>query len=294
LEKTLKGRAAVHLGLSGGLDSSALLAILCSMEVDVVVWMLDDGAEADEEQRHAENLVTRFGVESRVVTVDPTSLPQRFEETVRLAQGPVINGRALSKLLLFREVARGGADHFVSGTGADEVLLGTPSEAGGDRLRRLRGETRRLLFPIESRLPAALGLLPIMPFLEAPSLATALLLTTRELIGPRGEGKSILRQAMKGLLPDEVRLQPKQPVWHPAGGGSPETRQRWTALLRQWLVDRPTPARSLVDPATLSSLLKEHGALETTPARLALIEPTLLRLASLAILSHAREEERAP
>ncbi|MFB6374355.1 MAG: asparagine synthase-related protein [Bradymonadaceae bacterium] len=127
LRSLAEGASRLDVGLSGGLDSSAIVATLAESGAEAVVWRLDDGCNARDEGGYADALVERYALEEHRVEVAPVDLPDHFAATVRHADGPVINPRAVSKYVFFRQVAEADGGTFVSGFGADEVFAGKPN-----------------------------------------------------------------------------------------------------------------------------------------------------------------------
>lgn len=117
----------IHVGLSGGVDSSALTAAFASRGRRPVVWLLDDGCQCDEEVRHRRRIIEQFELSAHRVTIDAASLPDHFEDAVLHMQGAVINARAVAKYRFFRRVAASKPAVFATGVGADDLFAGTPN-----------------------------------------------------------------------------------------------------------------------------------------------------------------------
>lgn len=116
----------VHVGLSGGVDSSALVAALVAQGHRPVVWLFDDRCSSEVERGFAEALIQRLDVESREIAVDPASLPEHFETAVEYADEPIINARAVAKFVFYRHVAESKPNCFATGVGADDLFAGKP------------------------------------------------------------------------------------------------------------------------------------------------------------------------
>ena len=67
--------------------------------------------------------------------------------------------------------------------------------------------------------------------------------------------KRILREAVRGLLPDEILTRKKMGFPVPFGQW---TRGRWHASVRDVLLDRRTCERGLINPAAVRRLLDNH------------------------------------
>jgi asparagine synthase (glutamine-hydrolysing) len=69
--------------------------------------------------------------------------------------------------------------------------------------------------------------------------------------------KRVLREAMKGVLPESILNRPKMGFPVPF---SAWTRGRWNGVARDVLLDRRTRERGLVDPPAVDRLLRDHAA----------------------------------
>jgi asparagine synthase (glutamine-hydrolysing) len=67
--------------------------------------------------------------------------------------------------------------------------------------------------------------------------------------------KRILREAIRGLLPDEILTRKKMGFPVPFGQW---TRGRWHAAIREVLLDHRTRERGLINPAAVARLLDNH------------------------------------
>jgi len=72
--------------------------------------------------------------------------------------------------------------------------------------------------------------------------------------------KRVLREAMKGLLPDSILNRPKMGFPVPFAQW---TRNGWNGVVRDVLLDRRARERGLIDPAAVDSLLQRHAAGQT-------------------------------
>jgi asparagine synthase (glutamine-hydrolysing) len=68
--------------------------------------------------------------------------------------------------------------------------------------------------------------------------------------------KRVLRESMKGLLPDSILNRPKMGFPVPFAAW---TRGRWNAVARDVLLDRRSRERGLVDPPAVDRLLRDHA-----------------------------------
>jgi asparagine synthase (glutamine-hydrolysing) len=69
-------------------------------------------------------------------------------------------------------------------------------------------------------------------------------------------GKRLLREAMKGLVPESILNRPKVGFPVPFADW---TRGGWNGVAREVLLDRRSRERGILDPAAVDQLLREHG-----------------------------------
>ena len=69
--------------------------------------------------------------------------------------------------------------------------------------------------------------------------------------------KRVLRESMKGLLPDSILNRPKMGFPVPFAQW---TRGAWNSVVRDVLLDRRTRERGIIDPAAVDALLSDHAA----------------------------------
>ena len=67
--------------------------------------------------------------------------------------------------------------------------------------------------------------------------------------------KRVLREAMKGLLPESILSRPKMGFPVPFAGW---TRGAWNGVVREVLLDRRSRERGLIDPMAVDRLLRDH------------------------------------
>jgi asparagine synthase (glutamine-hydrolysing) len=68
--------------------------------------------------------------------------------------------------------------------------------------------------------------------------------------------KRVLRESMKGLLPDSILNRPKMGFPVPFAGW---TRGPWNAVAREVLLDRRSTERGIIDPQAVARLLRDHA-----------------------------------
>jgi asparagine synthase (glutamine-hydrolysing) len=127
VEKRLRADVPVVSYLSGGVDSSTVVALACKVRGEPIPTFtiriddptLDETSEAGVVARHlnARPTVVKFGADETLCT---------YPDLVRAAEGPVIDTSCAALLLLARQVHADNYKVALTGEGADEWLAGYP------------------------------------------------------------------------------------------------------------------------------------------------------------------------
>jgi asparagine synthetase B (glutamine-hydrolysing) len=291
LADALPARPAAVM-LSGGLDSSLLASLAARRGRLSTAFTLDD-----DEAEMAALVASHAGFTARhkLVHVTDASLPGDFVAAVRACRAPIINGRAVTSYRLVLAAQRAGETAVVAGLGADELFHGHLDDGAAWRatlelevrqLERLAGielgqvtperVLDRLTLPPFAGVAASLGLACHLPFL-APEVRRLAAGYRRDELVHGGLGKWPVREAAKGLVPDDIRLGVKTARLRP-----PSARSGWMAVLDEWLdlrrVERAFPRADLRGIAVARA---EHAA---GGPRFAQLDRTLLGLASRVVL----------
>lgn len=317
------GRAACTL--SGGMDSAGVLALLAATGARVRAFTLADDF-GDGEIERARDLASRFGAEHVVVPVSEEDLPAGLVETVVACEDLIWNGRAVASHRLFRGIREAGETVVLSGAGADEILCGNPSalwsfeerlEAEsalarslltGKAASSLRPRARpappgvdalvarqlaflRTVLPESTLVPecrasAAEGVEVRLPYLDL-DVAELCLRLPPPLRARGGTGKVLLREALRGLLPEDLLARPKTPRLAPAAGRVARAREAWLALYHTWLTPERVSATQVLEPSRVRALLEELSGLAPDDRRRAVTDAVLMKSASLVILQKA-------
>jgi asparagine synthase (glutamine-hydrolysing) len=78
--------------------------------------------------------------------------------------------------------------------------------------------------------------------------------------------KRILREAMKGLVPEAILTRPKMGFPVPFGAWTRDVSRGWPGVVRDVLLDRQSRERGILDPAAVDALLRDHVAGRTDAA----------------------------
>src|SRR5438067_4540878 len=123
VDKRLRADVPVVSYLSGGVDSSTVVALACHVRKDPIPAFtirikdpaLDETAEAGLVARH-------LGARPVVVDCGAAEVLSTYPRLIRAAEGPVVDTSCAALLLLAEEVHRQGYKVALTGEGADEWL----------------------------------------------------------------------------------------------------------------------------------------------------------------------------
>jgi asparagine synthase (glutamine-hydrolysing) len=119
-------RADVPVGvyLSGGLDSSAVLASVAACGGRPRAFTV--GFEDNDESPFAREMARFVGIETSVVRVTEQGIADNLRAAIWHVERPIINGNGVAKYLLSRLVHASGYKVVLTGEGSDELLAGYP------------------------------------------------------------------------------------------------------------------------------------------------------------------------
>lgn len=117
-------RDPVAYTLSGGIDSSAILALGQKPKGTAAFSVSFEGGGKYDELSLAEEMARFAGVRFNPIVVNETSLVDSLEAAITASEGISINSHVSAKYLMFQEIRRQGFKVSLSGEGADEVFGG--------------------------------------------------------------------------------------------------------------------------------------------------------------------------
>jgi asparagine synthase (glutamine-hydrolysing) len=127
VEKRLRADVPVVSYLSGGVDSSLLVAMACHIRKEPIpTFTVRIEDPRLDETRHAALVARHVGADSILVNCGAKEVVNTYPKVIQAVEGPVIDTSSAAVLLLAREVHQRGYKAALTGEGADEWLLGYP------------------------------------------------------------------------------------------------------------------------------------------------------------------------
>lgn len=213
----------VGVVLSGGLDSSLVLAHTARMHPDCVAFTI--GAPDSPDLAYARRLTAELGVRHEVIDLNPAEIGlSAIREAVRIGEldeyGDIIN--AVVSIPLFRRIHDAGLAVVLTGDGSDELFGGYPMyhTIGADDADRLfvhkllnlgRTELQRV-----DRSAMGQGVETRVPFLDRDVVELAMRIPLHLKISGSQE-KWLVREAFADLLPEYILKRPKAGMSYSSG-----------------------------------------------------------------------------
>ena len=209
--------------LSGGLDSSLVLLHVKEMHPDCIAFTV--GTPGSEDVRYARRLCADLGVRHEVIDLKPSDIGRDDVRTaIRMSElteyGDIIN--AVVSVPLFRRVHELGVKVVLAGDGSDELFGGygmyhSVSDIDRQRLflHKIRNLCRTELQRVD-RTSMGQGVEVRVPFMDLELVELAMRMPI-DLKMRDGQEKWIVRHAFADVLPDYIRMRPKNPMSHSSG-----------------------------------------------------------------------------
>jgi asparagine synthase (glutamine-hydrolysing) len=112
----------VGVFLSGGIDSSSLVAALAHCGHSLHTFTVDFGEREYDESEHAATVARKFGTNHQSLMLSPTTVCDQFETALAAYDQPSIDG--FNTYFISRAVADVGIKVALSGLGGDELFAG--------------------------------------------------------------------------------------------------------------------------------------------------------------------------
>jgi asparagine synthase (glutamine-hydrolysing) len=127
VEKRLRADVPVVSYLSGGVDSSLVVALACHIRKEPIpTFTIQVKSPRFDETTEAMLVARHVGAKPVVVGCGSDEVRDTYPHLIRAAEGPVIDTACAALLLLAREVHAQGYKVALTGEGADEWLAGYP------------------------------------------------------------------------------------------------------------------------------------------------------------------------
>jgi asparagine synthase (glutamine-hydrolysing) len=127
VSERLRAEVPVAVQLSGGIDSSAVAALVARERRPTcftVSFTSDDGASDADELPFAARVVSHLGADHEVVEVGPRDVADHLGDALERAEGPTIDAHLVAKWKLAARARELGYLVLLTGEGADELLAG--------------------------------------------------------------------------------------------------------------------------------------------------------------------------
>lgn len=127
IHKRLRSDVAIGTSLSGGLDSSSVVAF-CDKEgaahyTHKCFTAVFDGFEKNEQQ-YAEKVASQYGLEHHLITIKEDELVSLMEKVSAHQEEPFSSASVLAQYKVFEAAKQNGVTVLLDGQGADEILSG--------------------------------------------------------------------------------------------------------------------------------------------------------------------------
>ncbi len=115
----------VGVFLSGGIDSSAIVATLARQGHSPKTFSVVFTEHGFDESQHSERIARQYGTEHHAITVTPDQVLSGLDRTIAAYDQPSIDG--INTYVISRAVRQSGIKVAISGLGGDEVFAGYPT-----------------------------------------------------------------------------------------------------------------------------------------------------------------------
>ena len=127
IQKRLRSDVAIGTSLSGGLDSSSIVALCSHMASDNYAHKCFTAAFAGfdrSEEDFASQVAKQFGLQHYLVNVTETALLNELDKLMWHQEEPVGSASVLAQFKVFQAAKQNGITVLLDGQGADEILAG--------------------------------------------------------------------------------------------------------------------------------------------------------------------------
>ncbi len=212
VEKALRGHKNIGAFLSGGLDSSIIVAA-ASQATDEKIATFAVGLENSDDINNARKAAEYFGTDHNEYIYSPQEMLDVLPQVIYHLESfdvELVNS-SIANFFVSKIAKEKGIKVILSGEGADELFAGyhhlkecKNEEDLNDNLNELVEGLHNGALQRVDRMTKAHSLECIMPFMDPDVLEFALALPCRYKISADGTEKYLLRKAFSDLLPQEI------------------------------------------------------------------------------------------
>jgi len=127
VQKRLRSDVAIGTSLSGGLDSSTIVAycsrLASAQYTHKAFTAVFEGFEKNEEP-YAKQIATQFGLQHHLVPISNDEIPSLMDTVMAHQEIPVGSASALAQFKVYEAAKKAGVTVLLDGQGADEILAG--------------------------------------------------------------------------------------------------------------------------------------------------------------------------
>jgi len=127
MQKRLRSDVKIGSSLSGGLDSSAIVAVCHQLASDHYAHECFTasfpGFDKDE-SHYAKMLAQQFGLQQHIVTIDTEEITSLMQAAMTHQEEPFTSGSVLAQFKVYEAAKKAGVHVLLDGQGADEILGG--------------------------------------------------------------------------------------------------------------------------------------------------------------------------
>lgn len=145
IKRRLVADVPIGFYLSGGIDSSAVMALSAKFGKNLQAFNISFDNEIFDEGKFAQELAAYVGVHLSSIKVTQQEMADSFSDAIFHREGLVYQTNGVAKYLLSKHVFDSGYKVVLTGEGADEVLAGYPSFRE-DMVNSLDSAEKELLF----------------------------------------------------------------------------------------------------------------------------------------------------
>lgn len=124
VELRLRADVPVGVALSGGLDSSSILAAAASKSAELTGFTFGDPTVDGTEGRAVESIARHLGVRTHYIWPSVDELIRAYDETIEAQDAPFNDASVVAQFLVYRAARAAGVKVVMGGQGADEMLMG--------------------------------------------------------------------------------------------------------------------------------------------------------------------------